>query len=323
MTIQTLLEAKKNIQSLSETVWVFAAITSLAETNGIQSLLKGVSLNSLSDTTRIPTKVLEQVLALLTEKEWITLTDNQYQLAKGLCELAKQDGLDKVIAQLQITFGLTREFVTSARHQSIQPGWHYTDDYILQAQGTYSEYIVTDCIPLDPKLDDLLKQPGSVFLDVGAGVGKISLRLCETYPALKVVAIEPADKPYALAQQNFKHATASTRIELRKIFIEELSDQNTFDAIWFPHVFFSDETVKAGLKTALTALKPGGIILTSALSSNLHKTPARVKQLVNSLHSKVRLTEELKKNLTEAGFDHIQIFSTAFDYSAITAIKPK
>ncbi|MDR3478440.1 MAG: class I SAM-dependent methyltransferase [Gammaproteobacteria bacterium] len=321
MAIATLPDAKKAIQALTETVWIFAVLTALAETSGLHALLKGADLAVLTDLTQIPTTILQEALALLSEKGFVSIQGDKYQLAPSLLSVAEQDGLDKIIAQLQITFGITREFVTSARNRSLRLGWHYTDESILQAQGTYSEYIVTDCIPLDPKLHHLLSQPQSVLLDVGAGVGKITLLLCKTYPSLRVVAIEPADKPYALAQTNIQQSTFHDRIELRKIFIEELDDQNVFDVIWFPHVFFSDETVKTGLKTAIRALKPGGILLTTALSRD--KPPARMRQLLNSLHSNVRLTDDIKHYLDEAGFHSIQVFSTPSDYSVITATKPE
>lgn len=314
-------EIKTKVRILQESLWVAAALSVMIETGAFSALAeKAQSITDLCAITKLPLPVLKQVINLLAANEFLISCDDTLQLTPDIKVWFNKIDLPKLIAQFQTTWGLTQVFIQSAREKNLVPGWHFTDDLILQAQGTHSEYIVTECIPQNTYLRDLLTKPGAKFLDVGAGVAKISLKLCEIYHDLRIVALEPADKPFALAQKNIMHSLYQNRIELRKVLVEDFNDNNTFDAAWFPHMFFSDEACNAGLRNVWAALKSGGVILTTSVFEK-NNTSSSVRQLINSLYGGLRSREYLTNFLVKTGFKDIKVFSHATGYQAITAIK--
>lgn len=165
-----------------------------------------------------------------------------------------------------------------------------------------------------------LKKTAANFLDVGAGVAKISLRLCQTYENVKIVALEPADMPYSLAKKNINESKYAKRIELRKMYLQDLPDKNVFDVVWFPHIFFPDDVLNPCLDRIWEALKPGAKLITTVIPNETNQS-ACVRKLINALYGGLRSIEELTKVLTLVGFRDIKIFSVRYGYQTITAIK--
>lgn len=321
MNIKSLEQAKNTLQSLTESLWIFSALTVLIETGAFTVLCQKTTFNTLKEITKLPESVLKQVVNLLTEAGFLITENENISLATGMEELVKIGGFERITAQVQTTFGLTNDFVKSSRERKLKAGWHHTDEVILQAQGTYSEYIVTDCLPQDTKLHNFLNKSNALFLDVGAGVGKISLQLCQTYNNIKVVALEPAEVPFSLATKNIAASEYQDRIELRKTYLQDLADENLYDVVWFPHVFFADSIFNSCLMKIRHALKPNGILFTGAISLEKKCQSTSVRQLINSLYGGLRATNELSNALAEAGFKDIKTFPEISGYCTITAVK--
>jgi len=73
------------------------------------------------------------------------------------------------------------------------PGWNYKDPVILQSQGQVSRLIVRgiDVMATQrPELGEMLQGPGA-FLDVGTGVGWLAIEAAHSWPALRVVGVDP------------------------------------------------------------------------------------------------------------------------------------
>jgi 2-polyprenyl-3-methyl-5-hydroxy-6-metoxy-1,4-benzoquinol methylase len=90
---------------------------------------------------------------------------------------------------------------------------------------------------LVPKLGDLrsrLQSPSARFLDVGSGVGTMSITSCRLLPNLRTVGLEPQDAPLALAHRNIAASRLTDRIELRQQRIENLTESEAFDVAYFP-----------------------------------------------------------------------------------------
>jgi precorrin-6B methylase 2 len=313
MQAETMQQAQDKLQSLTESLWIFSAFTVLAESGDIDVLNEKTTISNL--------KILEQAIHLLVETGLLISENETIRLATGMQELVKKMGLERISSQLNVTAGLTTEFIKSARDKDLIPGWHYKDELILQSQGKLSEHIVIECMSQDAKLQSLLKKPQTHLLDIGAGVGKISLRLCQMYDNVKVVALEPADAPFQLAKKNIEASHYAARVDLRKIYLEELADTNLYDVAWFPHMFFSNSILNVSISKIWNALQPGGMLATSAIFPDANNLSIRVKQLINSLYGGLRTGDELIKALSDGGFKDIQVFSEISGYRTITACK--
>ena len=128
-------------------------------------------------------------------------------------------GLDEVVDRLGVdvaamTAQERRRIAMSAQALLLQaadllgdpgrpPGWAFDDPAVLLSTGSLSAGIAGDIAELAPALDGLqeaLERDGAVFLDVGAGVAALSIALCETWPRLRVVGLEPWRPALALAE---------------------------------------------------------------------------------------------------------------------------
>jgi predicted O-methyltransferase YrrM len=89
-------------------------------------------------------------------------------------------------------------------------------------------------------------------------VGVIAIELCRSYPALRVVGLEPAAAPLAQARRNVEAANLADRIELRQQRVEDLGDTEAFDLAYVAQVFLPDAAFEAGLRNVWRALRPGG-----------------------------------------------------------------
>lgn len=321
MTIATLEQAQATLQSLQESVWIFSALTAMTETQALSVLQAGASLSELENLSHIPASILQQTLELLIAAGIVSSGHGNYQLSPGMLALVEKNGVQALTLQLSLAFGLNREFVMDARNQTLQPGWRHSDESIIQSFGTLSQFIANDYIPQDKDLQNLLQQPGALFLDIGAGCAQISIRMCELYPHVKVVALEPADKPFELAAKHIAASHYADRIELRKIFIQELSDKNKFDVIWVPQVFLNDEVMNIALPIIWQALKPGGKIFAGALPGPQNTISYKLRQLLNSLYGAVRTTTELATVFEQSTFKAVKIFPEAGGYALVTAVK--
>ncbi len=318
-SMETAAEAKASIQTLTESMWLFAALNALIAAGAFQNSAS-YSLQTLAAQINMPITVAEQTINLLAQAGFVTKTNHQIQLATGMQEYIDEIGLDRLRASLCITHGLSASYVNSARQQTLQAGWHYTDELILQSQGLYSQYIVTDCFTQVPAVQNLLQQANTVFLDVGAGVGQIALRACAEYPALKVIALEPADVPFTLATKNINASAYANRIDLRKGMLQDIQDHHTVDVAWFPHVFIDDKHLASCLQKLKLAIKPNGILITTALATTAATQATSIKHLINALYGGLRNADTVMAALQHAGFRAITKHAEVSGYETITAI---
>ena len=189
-------------------------------------------------------------------------------------------GLDEVVDRLGVdvaamTAEERRRIAMSAQALLLQaadllgdpgrpPGWAFDDPAVLLSTGWLSAGIARDIAEIAPALDglhDALQRDGAVFLDVGAGVAALSIALCETWPGLRVVGLEPWPPALALAEAQVASSEAGERIELRAARIEELEDDAAFDAAWLAGPFVPPPVLPAALTRVRAALKPGAWLL--------------------------------------------------------------
>lgn len=160
--------------------------------------------------------------------------------------------------------GYFQQAADLVEHPDRPLGWMHADPSMLRSQGQGSAALAAVFAMLAPTLDGLaeaLDRPGATFLDVGSGIGALSVALCRRWPQVRVVGLEPWDVPMVLAEANVAASGFENRIDLRPIGIADLADEGAFDAAWLVTPFFPAEVVPVALARSLAALRPGGWVL--------------------------------------------------------------
>ncbi|TGQ46805.1 class I SAM-dependent methyltransferase [Mesorhizobium sp. M00.F.Ca.ET.216.01.1.1] len=115
-----------------------------------------------------------------------------------------------------------------------------------------------------PQLADLperLDAPGAAFLDIGVGVGALSVSMLRQWPGLRAVGVDPLPEAIAQAQSNVRAAGLEHRIELRTGLGQDITDKDAFDLVFVPSAFIPEPHVRAIVQRSQTALRPGGWLL--------------------------------------------------------------
>lgn len=139
------------------------------------------------------------------------------------------------------------------------PGWSYEDPVVLQSQGRASMFIAPIIAGLAPTLGGLDERLcGGAFLEVGTGVGWLSVAMCQRYPGLRTVGIDVWKPALVLAERNVRDSGLEDRIELREQSVTDLTDGDVFDLAWAPGPFLPREILPEALRRTVQALRPGG-----------------------------------------------------------------
>jgi 2-polyprenyl-3-methyl-5-hydroxy-6-metoxy-1,4-benzoquinol methylase len=150
------------------------------------------------------------------------------------------------------------------------PGWSHTEDEILQNTGDVSAAFPvqwkTAIIPRLEGLAERLESADRAFLDVGVGVGALSIAMATLWPSLRVVGIDCWRPSLAIARERVQRLGLGRRIELREQAVQDLADSQVFDLVWLPSVFISETVVGTALARLYRTLRPGGWILFPSLN---------------------------------------------------------
>jgi 2-polyprenyl-3-methyl-5-hydroxy-6-metoxy-1,4-benzoquinol methylase len=173
------------------------------------------------------------------------------------------------LAELRVLLGLDAKLLYSERRAS---GWHHTEPEVLQAAGDTSvgfvQMLARGVVPNLAGLSARLERPDAAFLDVGVGVGSLSIAIARKWPELRIVGIDLWQPSLALARENVARAELSQRIELREQRAQDLQDDARFDLAWFPTVFVAEAAVRPACERIKSTLRPGGWLLFIALNPN-------------------------------------------------------
>jgi precorrin-6B methylase 2 len=185
--------------------------------------------------------------------------------ALGVGEAIRSSTPDELSAALAPIRALLLQSVDLLTDPSRAPGWAYTDAELLEGFGQSSApfaKVVHDVLaPELPGLADALARPGAAFLDVGVGVGALSIAMCRLYPDLDAVGIDPWEVALDRARRNVAAAGLAERIALRPQRVEELDDEAAFDLVFLAGPFLGRNAVGPAYERSLAALRPGGWVL--------------------------------------------------------------
>lgn len=300
-------EVRQIVEKLSGSVWAFSALCYAAEKGILEQLDEPRVLSYVSERSGAPIALVERILDILVVLNLARYEGDIFIADKGLLSLVAPPIKTLFLSNLRANYFESRHLIDSAKQPTTVLGWDYTEPEILQAQGLVSAGASSALLQeLFPKLGDLasrLQSTSARFLDIGTGVGAISIAACRSLPNLHAVGLEPQDAPLAEARRNITAAGLSDRIELRKQGIEDITDEEEFDLAFLPQSFMSDDVVKRGLQNVWRALRPGGWVLVITICLPGMELLAAISRLRDTLWGgSARIPSQVQTMLADAGF---------------------
>ncbi len=202
-------------------------------------------------------------------------------------------------------FALTNsQLLVAATRRS---GWMHSEPEILQAAGDVSiafpRALQRSVAFHLPGLAERLESPGASFLDVGVGVGALSIEMARLWPTLDIVGIDRWAPALALARERVQAAGLAERIALREQNAEELPDINSFDLAWIPGAFVSEAATPMLIGRIYRALRPGGWLLFAIICAGDDTVAAAVARLRTAMFGGfVTTNESIELLLSRQGF---------------------
>jgi predicted O-methyltransferase YrrM len=136
--------------------------------------------------------------------------------------------------------------------------------------------------------------------------------MCEQFPALRVVGLDPFDTALELARRNVAEAGLEDRIELRPKPVQDLADQDCYDLAWVPVMFLPADVAARGLHRVRAALRPGGWVVLGSMAAEGNGLQPAVQRLVSLLFGSGRLfPDHAAEMLRAAAYERIQILPAA------------
>jgi ubiquinone/menaquinone biosynthesis C-methylase UbiE len=305
--MQTREEVMGLLARMSETAWAHQTLRALVESGAIAQLSEPRTASEIATATKLPAEAAERALDVLVALGLARREGVSYVASQGLMPLLSGPGLMILRSDVTGTLLQSAAFAQSARQGELSLGWSFTDPDILQAQGDLSqvqfEMIARQLFPQMPGLTERLEADGGMLLDIGCGVAGLAIGFCRTFPKAEVVGLEPAPVPLELARMNVTAAGLDERIELRHERVESLDEDSVYDLVWLPQMFLPDDVFSAALPRVLKATKPGGWLMTGAMSAPGEGLGPAIARLRNALWGgRARQADIIMKQIDEAGY---------------------
>jgi len=204
-------------------------------------------------------------------------------------------------------------------------GWSFEDPQVLQTQGQLSRMVVRGIAALAserPELAALLQQPGTL-LDVGTGVGWLAIEAARSWPALRVLGLDPWEPSLALARRNRAQSEVADRIEFRALRVEQLQELATVQLAWLPGPFLAREIVDQALASVHRALTPGGWLifgLAAAARDPLEEALLRLRLARGGGYAWT--PEEVQEHLRGRDFTQIEVYSPQLPVRFVLGRRP-
>jgi precorrin-6B methylase 2 len=204
-----------------------------------------------------------------------------------------------------------RQSLDMLENPARSPGWICEDSQVLQTQGQLSRIVVRGIAALAnerPELAAALRQPG-VFLDVGTGVGWLAIEAARTWPALRVVGLDPWEPALELARRNRAQSEVADRVEFRPQRVEQLEETAIVNLAWLPGPFIARKTLDQALASVHRALAPGGwLIFGLAAAAEDPLEEALVRLRITRCGGHPWTPEEVTGHLRRSDFTEIETF---------------
>jgi SAM-dependent methyltransferase len=191
-----------------------------------------------------------------------------------------------------------------------EPGWTYSDREVLETGGRLTEGFGEVLPRIAPQLADLaarLVGPDGRFLDVGTGVGRLSIAIARRWPALRVVGIDRWAPSLERARANVAAAGLEGRIELREQSGEDIPDEESFDLAWLPAPFMPPDVLWRTVQRVHRTLRPGGWLLFATAKPGTDLRAALLRFRVATWGGRPTPLDEVERQLSGAGFTELRV----------------
>src|SRR5262245_23532031 len=228
--------------------------------------------------------------------------------ARGMLEGVSTTELKPVLAETRTTLLQGAKLLLNP---TSGPGWTHTEAEILQSSGevsaAFSVLLKQSIVPRLEGLSQRLEATNGAFLDVGVGVGALSIAMARLWPSLRVVGIDRWRPALAIARDNVQKAEFLTRIELREQAAHDLSDADAFDLAWVPGSFINEALIGATLERVHRALRPGGWVVFGIQNPGKDPLTASLARLRTVLWGGcARVLDDAEILLNQAGYTQVQ-----------------
>jgi SAM-dependent methyltransferase len=307
--ISTPPEVRAMTSDLTASVWIASALGALLESGLVAPLREPCSVDELAaHCNAFSSAQIARLLGVAEAVGVVFAEGSRFRLAPGVVPFAEPPMRTALAGDLRTNLMQAVALLDRARGSARSEGWTHVDPALLQSQGEASMALAFIFKSVLPELDDLgarLERPGASFLDVGVGVGALSIAMCRVFPALHVVGLDTFDAPLALARKNVAEAKLDARVDLRKTAAEDLSDEAAFDLAWVPAFFIRGSAAAA--RRIHSALRPGGWILFGSSGSGGDARRRAVWSLINELWGGATFGgADAEATLREAGFQSVR-----------------
>ncbi|HJQ42790.1 MAG TPA: class I SAM-dependent methyltransferase [Jatrophihabitantaceae bacterium] len=170
-------------------------------------------------------------------------------------------------------------------------------------------------IPEDP--DRAAMAEGGRLLELGCGVAGRVLTTLRAMPRLSAVGVELSPDLAAEAERRARDLGLSDRFRVACVDAAEFTDPEPFDFGFWSQFFFPEESRQGALRTMLSSLRPGGVVLAplgadyDAIQADPDSTAAREYALwrvvLDSWGVPERSPETLVAEVQSAGFVDVRV----------------
>jgi predicted O-methyltransferase YrrM len=306
--LKTFPELKALLHELSTSTWTLAAIGALYETGIIDDLREPRSVDELArDRPGMSRSRIERALAVCASVGVVTGAEgDRWRVAEGILPSLQSPQRAAVQGEIRSALMQPLAYLEAATAERCVEGWVHTSRALLQAQGDasgslppmFKANVVGSLGDLAARLD----RADARFLDVGVGVASLSIAMCRAWPALRAVGLDLFDVPLAIARENVERAGLADRIELRRLAVQDLDDEQAFDLAWLPAVFIPALALPTSIARVRAALRPGGWMMVPVIGDIGDVRQRAVWALMNDIWGgQVLSAPEVEALLREAG----------------------
>ncbi|MDA8370470.1 MAG: methyltransferase domain-containing protein [Nocardiopsaceae bacterium] len=193
------------------------------------------------------------------------------------------------------------------------------NDDILVAEGMSSGADMAGFLDLlatrVPGFGDLVKQDGLRFLDVGTGIGAVAAAVIGRAAAdARATGLDIRPSTLELAADHLSSLGVRDRVDLREQNVAELAETDVYDLAWLPLAAIAPKAAAAALPRLRTALRPGGLLISSTVLRGARQAPAVREAAIRWRMARKNITPwsavEAVEQLTAAGFCDVQEIET-------------
>lgn len=298
------------LEEADTAIWSASALSACAESGLLARLGQPATIGELATALSMSPALVQNLLDALASFGFTRWEHGRVQASPALMPFTSFEGTETFKAALRAPLLQTEDFRLRLKTGSLRlDGWSHTDAAIIEAQGALTRHWTIRALPklkFLPGLVPRLEKPGAALLDVGAGAAGLSIALCQHFPLLSAVALEPAPHPAEIGEKHVRQAGLAHRIAIRRERVEDLTEQQAFDLAFLPQMFLPDAIIAEALHRVFRSLRPGGWLLVAVLSHMGQDTVSAVNRLKNLLWGgNTRDVTHIKPLLESAGFDPV------------------